>query len=110
MGIMDILVDELNKGKTENESKWERLHSEQYEIVQTKNGCFHNPIKTSKKEKVEPELKTYKAEFADEEMEIFTAETNSQAIDEAYKMEKEHGNVWNIYLLDEDYNEIETIF
>lgn len=47
MGIMDLIVEELNKDKSENEPKWKRLHSEPYEIIQTKNGCFHNPIKVN---------------------------------------------------------------
>lgn len=48
-GIMDLLVEELNNNRTEEQKqsgeKWERLHSEQYQIVQTKDGTFHNPIK-----------------------------------------------------------------
>lgn len=47
-GIMDLLVETLNEDLTEEQKekgeKWERQHSEQYQIVQTKNGTFHNPI------------------------------------------------------------------
>lgn len=39
MSIMDILIDELNKN-TEG-GAWERLHSEQYRIVETDEGIFH---------------------------------------------------------------------
>lgn len=49
-GIMDLLVDAMNENLTdeqkENGEKWERLHNEQYQIVQTENGTFHNPIKS----------------------------------------------------------------
>lgn len=45
-GIMDLLVEELNNNLTESQKeegeKWERLHSEQYQIVQTENGVFRN--------------------------------------------------------------------
>lgn len=48
-GIMDLLTEEMNNNRTEeqkqNGEKWERLHSEQYQIVQTRNGVFHNHIK-----------------------------------------------------------------
>lgn len=48
-GIMDLLVEELNNNRTEeqkqNGEKWERLHSEQYQIVQTRDGVFYNHIK-----------------------------------------------------------------
>lgn len=48
-GIMDLLVQELNNNLAEEHKqsgeKWERVHSEQYQIVQTIDGVFHNPIK-----------------------------------------------------------------
>lgn len=50
MKLMDLLVNELNEGLTEeqkqNDEKFERLHSEQYQLVQTENGLFRNPIKS----------------------------------------------------------------
>ena len=53
MGIMDILVKELNNDLTEeqkkNGQKWYRLHSEQYQIVTTKDGKFHNYPKGGKR-------------------------------------------------------------
>jgi hypothetical protein len=55
-------------------------------------------------------IKTYRAEFEDDEIEIFTADTDSQAINEAFKMEEEHGTLWNLHSLDENYNEIKTVF
>lgn len=48
MSILDLLVDELNSGLSDeqngNGEKWERLHNEQYQIVQTENGVFKNPV------------------------------------------------------------------
>ena len=52
MKLMDIIVEEYNKNLTEEQKaageKVERLHSEQYQIVQTENGKFHVPVKTNK--------------------------------------------------------------
>lgn len=49
MGILDLIVDELNKNRGPDAlskgAKFERLHSEQYQIVTTENGMFYNPIK-----------------------------------------------------------------
>ena len=49
MGLLDLIIDELNDELTaeqkERGEKFERLHSEQYQIVQTENGVFRNPIK-----------------------------------------------------------------
>lgn len=49
MGILDLIVDELNKNRgpeaMKTGAKFERLHSEQYQIITTENGMFYNPIK-----------------------------------------------------------------
>lgn len=49
MKLLDLIVEELNENLTteqkESGEKWERLHSEQYQIVQTENGLFKNPRK-----------------------------------------------------------------
>lgn len=46
MGIMDLIIEELNNNLTEeqkeNGDSWERLNSDQYQIVQTENELFHN--------------------------------------------------------------------
>ena len=48
MKILDLLINEFNENLTdeqkENGEKWQRLHSEQYQIIQTKDGVFKNPI------------------------------------------------------------------
>ena len=49
MGIMDVLIEEMNKNHTDEQKakgeKWERLHSEQYRIVDTENGRFRVSVK-----------------------------------------------------------------
>lgn len=40
MKIMDLLIDEINKDRPEDE-KFTRLHSEPYRIVKTNDGLFH---------------------------------------------------------------------
>lgn len=48
MKLLDLIIDELNANLTaeqkENGEKFERLHSEQYQIVATENGTFRNYI------------------------------------------------------------------
>lgn len=46
MGIMDLLITELNENRTVQENGGiKRLHSEQYQFVQTENGLFKNIVK-----------------------------------------------------------------
>ena len=53
----------------------------------------------------------YKALFEDEcQMAIYEAESHEEAIQEAFTYEEEHGTLFNVYLLDENYNELETVF
>ncbi|MBV4426480.1 hypothetical protein [Clostridium tyrobutyricum] len=52
----------------------------------------------------------YKAEFEDEEMEIFDADNHEEAVRGAYKFEKEHGTAFNLFLLNDKYDEIERLF
>lgn len=46
MGLMDLIVKEMNNNLPQKEvelgTKWKRLYSEQFEIVQTENGKFRN--------------------------------------------------------------------
>ena len=46
MKLMDLIVKELNKQKVVQESgeKFERLHSQPCQLVQTKHGTFRNPV------------------------------------------------------------------
>jgi hypothetical protein len=56
-------------------------------------------------------MRTYKALYEDENvMEIFIAKNDAEAIEDALSYESEHGNLWNVFLLDENYSEIDTIF
>ena len=52
----------------------------------------------------------YKAEYEDEEFELLSSDNYDDAFKEANEYEKEHGLLFNIYLLDDDYNEIETVY
>lgn len=49
MGLLDLIIDELNENLTDEQKakgeKFERLHSEPYQIIQNENGTFRNPIK-----------------------------------------------------------------
>jgi hypothetical protein len=56
------------------------------------------------------ELRTYKAEYEDDNIEVFDAENDREAIREAEKYEDEHGITFNIYLVDENYDHIKTIY
>lgn len=51
----------------------------------------------------------YQAEYADENFAIFEADSDNEALDEAWSMEKEHGSLFNLFEIDEDYEEIRTI-
>ena len=48
MGLLDIIVDELNKREEENGTgcKWERLHSNPVEIVETPRRNRHRDIES----------------------------------------------------------------
>ena len=52
----------------------------------------------------------YKAVYEDEEFEIINADTDHEARKEADTYEDEHGIVFNIYEIDENYNEIRTVY
>lgn len=49
MGLLDLIVEELNENLTEEQrekgEKVQRLHNEQYQIVRTEKGTFRNSIK-----------------------------------------------------------------
>ena len=51
----------------------------------------------------------YKAEYEDGNFEMINANYDSDALAEAYNLEKEHGTLFNLFEVDEDYNEIRTI-
>ena len=55
--------------------------------------------------------KIYKAEYADGEMEVFSyCDNDKEAMEEAERCEDEHGIVFNLFEVDENYNEIRTIY
>lgn len=55
--------------------------------------------------------KIYKAEYADGEMEVFSyCDNDNEAMEEAELCESEHGTLFNLFEVDEDYNEIRTVY
>lgn len=54
-------------------------------------------------------MKTYKAEYADDNFEIIRCDTDDEAIQEAAKYEDEHDILYNIFELDENDYEIRVI-
>jgi len=51
----------------------------------------------------------YRATYADDNIVILMAETDSEAFTEALEHEGEHGQLFDIDLLDDDYNWIRTV-
>lgn len=55
--------------------------------------------------------KIYKAEYADDEIEVFSyCDNDCEAMKEAEMYESEHGTLFNLFEVDEDYNEIRTVY
>lgn len=54
--------------------------------------------------------KTYKVNYADENFEIVYADNDREAWTEAEKYEEEHGSIFDIFEIDENYDEIRTVF
>ena len=52
----------------------------------------------------------YKAEYEDEEFEIIYADNDNEAMEDAVSYEDEHGIVFNLFELDENYNEIRMVY
>ena len=55
--------------------------------------------------------KIYKAEYADDEMEVFDfCGDDLEALQEAKSKVRQHGILFNLFEVDENYNEIRTIY
>ena len=52
----------------------------------------------------------YKAIYEDEEFEIIYADNDNEAMKEADKYESEHGIVFNLFEIDEDYDEVRRVY
>ena len=53
----------------------------------------------------------YRADYQNEDVfEIIDADSNEEAINEASKYEDQNGSLWNVYLLNDDFEEVECIF
>ena len=55
-------------------------------------------------------LKRYKAEYEDEEFEIIYSDNDNETMKEAVKYESQHGIVFNLFEIDENYDEIRTVY
>lgn len=56
------------------------------------------------------EQEMYKAIYEDEEFEIFYADTDKEAMKQADTYESEHGIVFNLFEIDENYEEVRTVY
>lgn len=53
----------------------------------------------------------YRADYADEDqIAVFEADTDDDAIQEALSYEKEYGTLFNVFEVDENYDVIRTVF
>ena len=52
----------------------------------------------------------YRAEFEDDNFEMILADSDNEAFEKAKEMEEEKGTLFNVFLLDDDYNELRTVF
>lgn len=52
----------------------------------------------------------YKAVYEDEEFEIILADNDREAKEEAYKYESKHGIIFNLFEIDENYDEVRTLY
>ena len=52
----------------------------------------------------------YRAEFECDNFEMILADSDNEAFETAKEMEGEKGTLFNVFLLDDDYNEVRTVF
>ena len=52
----------------------------------------------------------YKAEYEDDRFEMILADSDEEAFQQAYDNEDEFGTLFNVFALDENDNEIKTVF
>jgi hypothetical protein len=53
---------------------------------------------------------TYRAEYENEEvMEVFDAEDDETALKEAWSREAEHGTLFNLFEIDDNYDAVRTV-
>lgn len=93
MSILDIIAKETGG---------ERQYSDQYAIS-------YKGSRYAYRQQTKPE-KEYKAEYEDGEFVLITCKNDDEATQEAYSFEEEHGTLFNLFEIDENYDEIRTIF
>lgn len=54
-------------------------------------------------------MKNYKAEFEDDNFELIDAENDTEALNEAWEFEDEHGTLFNLFEIDKNDDIIRTV-
>lgn len=54
--------------------------------------------------------KIYKAEYEDDEIEVFDCDNDTEAMSEAFEHEKKHGILFNLYEVDENYDTVRMVY
>ena len=52
----------------------------------------------------------YKAEYEDDRFEMILADNDDEAFEKADEMQEEFGTLFNVFLLDDNNNEVKTVF
>lgn len=55
-------------------------------------------------------MNTYRAEFADNDFEVSSFSSDNEAIDYFLGLEDIYGSLWNVVLLDDNYDEVKTVW
>jgi|GEM_PF-2567540 len=55
-------------------------------------------------------MKTYRADYEDESFVIIISENDDKALSIAFNFENEHGFLFNLTLLDDDFVDLEIVF
>lgn len=71
--------------------------------------CYRHDIYEILSIEVKGKEMQYRADYADGNMEIISAENDDKALQEAWLYEKEHGILFNLFEINEQYEEIRTI-
>lgn len=52
----------------------------------------------------------YRADYENDEFEMIIADSDDNALAEAFALEEKLGTLFNVFLVDDDFEEIKTIF
>ncbi|MDP4224792.1 MAG: hypothetical protein Q8910_00280 [Bacteroidota bacterium] len=71
--------------------------------------CYRHDVYEILSVEVKGKEMQYRADYADENFEIIFAENDDKALKEAWSNEKEHGVLFNLFEVNDNYEEIRTI-